>query len=157
MGNLKQDSEASVRVIASNRNWIDSDAVNQLKNTAKLQGIHMAVGLPDLHPGKKHPIGAAFISKGWIYPALVGNDIGCGMGLWKTELKTQKLKMDKWVAKLQNLDSLYDGNITAWIEDHGLKHTDFNRSLGTIGGGNHFAELQAVESIIDQQIANTLN
>jgi release factor H-coupled RctB family protein len=39
----------------------------------------------------------------WIYPQLVGNDIGCGMGVWKTDLLVHKLKLDKWVDKLDNL------------------------------------------------------
>ena len=30
--------------------------------------------MSDLHAGKGCPIGAAFLSQGWIYPALVGND-----------------------------------------------------------------------------------
>ncbi|MGH8538103.1 MAG: RtcB family protein [Gammaproteobacteria bacterium] len=38
-----------------------------------------AVGMPDLHPGKGSPVGAVFACEGWIYPALVGNDIGCGV------------------------------------------------------------------------------
>lgn len=34
------------------------------------------VGMPDLHPGKGCPIGAACASDGIIYPHLVGNDVG---------------------------------------------------------------------------------
>lgn len=70
-----------VRVVASKSTWIESAAVDQLKKTALLPGIELAVGPPDLHPGKGSPIGAAFVSNGWIYPALVGNDIGCGIAL----------------------------------------------------------------------------
>lgn len=156
MGNFKYNEEANVRVIASNKNWIESEAVKQLELTAKLPGMHIAVGLPDLHPGKGNPIGAAFISQAWIYPQLVGNDIGCGMGLWKTDLKTQKLKLNKWVSKLDGLDSSWDGDISGWLKRHNLESTDFDHSLGTIGGGNHFAELQALDSIIDQQICDEL-
>ena len=79
-----------IRVIASDKNWIDSEAIKQLQNVSTLKGMRIAVGLPDLHPGKKSPIGAAFISEGYIYPELVGNDIGCGMGFWKTDLKINK-------------------------------------------------------------------
>ncbi|MCA9547883.1 MAG: RtcB family protein, partial [Myxococcales bacterium] len=38
-----------------------------------------AVGLPDLHPGRGIPIGAAFAFAGVIEPALVGGDAGCGV------------------------------------------------------------------------------
>ena len=156
MGNFENNEGASVRVIASDKNWIESDAVKQLEHTATLKGMRVAVGLPDLHPGKGNPIGAAFISEGWVYPQLVGNDIGCGMGLWKTDLKTQKLKLDKWVSKLDGLDSSWDGDTKGWLAEHSVEPTDFDHSLGTIGGGNHFAELQALESIIDQQACDTL-
>ena len=64
-------------VIASSESWIEGEALRQLNQTAKLPGMTRAVGLPDLHPGKGIPIGAAFLSKDIIYPHLVGNDIGC--------------------------------------------------------------------------------
>ena len=91
--------------MASDKNWIEGPAVDQLKNTAKLEGMVRAVGMPDLHPGRGNPIGAVFCSKNIIYPYLVGGDIGCGMGLWQTDIKTRKIKRDKWVKKLHGLDS----------------------------------------------------
>ena len=81
-----------MRLIASSRNWIEGAAVQQLEKTASLPGMRLAVGLPDLHPGKGSPIGAAFAVEGYLYPALVGNDIGCGIGLWRTELSAKKLR-----------------------------------------------------------------
>ena len=50
----------SVRVVASSATWIEGDAVRQLEQTAELAGVRSAVGLPDLHPGKGAPIGAAY-------------------------------------------------------------------------------------------------
>ena len=84
--------EAEVRVLASPNNWIEGTAEQQLKKTASLAGMQLAVGLPDLHPGKGSPIGAAFAVEGRIYPALVGNDIGCGVGLWQTSLQASKTR-----------------------------------------------------------------
>ena len=37
--------------------------------------MEMAVGLPDLHPGKGSPIGAAFFTKNILYPYPIGNDL----------------------------------------------------------------------------------
>ncbi|CAL7963323.1 release factor H-coupled RctB family protein [Gammaproteobacteria bacterium] len=149
MGIFAQDGEACVKVIASKKNWIESSAIEQLQNTAELPGIRMAVGLPDLHPGKDCPIGAAFISAKWIYPQLIGNDIGCGMGLWQTDLKVQNLSLDNWIKKLGALDAPWSEDVTTWLNHYNLESSVFDRSLGTIGGGNHFAELQAIESIED--------
>ena len=81
---------AEVRLIASPENWIEGAAVQQLEKTASLPGMRLAVGLPDLHPGKGSPIGAAFGVEGYLYPTLVGNDIGCGIGLWRTELEREE-------------------------------------------------------------------
>lgn len=147
MGILNSD-EAIVRLIASDKSWIETNAIQQLETTAKLKGIQLAVGLPDLHAGRGYPIGAAFLSKDWAYPALVGNDIGCGMGLWESELKASKIKRDKWANAL-NIDGTWDGDIDEWRNRYGLTENEFNHSLGTIGGGNHFAELQQVKEIVD--------
>lgn len=151
-----QLSEATVKIIASEKTWIEDDAIQQLKTTAQLHGMTRVVGLPDLHPGRGTPIGAAFMSKSWIYPHLVGNDIGCGMGLWKTDLSVHKLKLDTWVSKLDNLDEPWDGDTSKWLSDYQLDSTSFDHSLGTIGGGNHFAELQKIESILDETVFETL-
>lgn len=139
----------TVRVIASDKNWIEGEAIRQLKHTATLEGMRLAVGLPDLHPGKGNPIGAAFFTQGTIYPYLVGNDIGCGMGLWSTDLKTRKIKRDRWVKRLTGLDAPWKGDTKAWLQERDLPSTDFDKSLGTVGGGNHFAELQAVDKVFD--------
>src|SRR5258708_29090914 len=90
-----------VRLLASPSNWIEGSAVQQLQKTAELPGMRLAIGLPDLHPGKGSPIGAAFAVEGWLYPALVGNDIGCGIGLWRTELNGKKIKRETWADRLR--------------------------------------------------------
>ena len=143
------DNPHIIRIIASNENWIEGEAVRQLENTAKLSGMKRAIGLPDLHPGKGAPVGAAFFSEGRLYPHLVGNDVGCGMGLWQTELKQNKLKRDRWVKKLHGLESSWEGDTNAWLSQDNIESGEWDNALGTIGGGNHFAELQVIESIID--------
>src|SRR5205807_2227291 len=122
-------------------------AVQQLEKTATLPGMRLAVGLPDLHPGKGSPIGAAFAVDGYLYPALVGNDIGCGIGLWRTELSARKLKREAWADRLRDLDGAWNGDAREFLSARGIEPSGYERSLGTIGSGNHFAELQAVESI----------
>ena len=148
MMNEHQDG-AEVRVLASPNSWIEGTAVEQLKKTAGLPGMRLAVGLPDLHPGKGSPIGAAFVVEDRLYPALVGNDIGCGIGLWRTSLSASKIRREAWVDKLRRLDEPLDGDTGAWLAEHGVAPTGFEPSLGTIGGGNHFAELQVIERVED--------
>jgi release factor H-coupled RctB family protein len=145
------DTPTAWRVIASPQSWIEGAAVEQLKHTAKMPGMTRVWGLPDLHPGKGTPVGAAFLNQDQIYPHLVGNDIGCGMGLWQSDLLLRKAKPDRWFHKLTGLEGPWDGDTTAWLESFGLTATGFEAALGTIGGGNHFAELQKISKVIDPQ------
>ena len=147
MINECQAEQAEVRVLASANNWIEGTAEQQLKKTAGLPGMRLAVGLPDLHPGKGSPIGAAFAVEGRLYPALVGNDIGCGIGTWQTSLRASKVRRETWADKLRRLDEPWDGDAGAWLAERGIAASGFEHSLGTIGGGNHFAELQVIERV----------
>jgi release factor H-coupled RctB family protein len=147
MMNECQGEQAEVRVLASASNWIEGIAEQQLKKTAALPGMRLAVGLPDLHPGKGSPIGAVFAVEGRLYPALVGNDIGCGIGLWQTSLRASKIRREAWADKLRRLDEPWDGDTGTWLAERGLAPSGFEHSLGTIGGGNHFAELQTIERV----------
>ncbi|WP_338763015.1 RNA ligase RtcB family protein [Massilia sp. METH4] len=153
-------------VIASPRLWLEGAAIQQLIKTTQLPGMVRAVGMPDLHPGRGYPVGAAFFSAGHFYPALVGNDIGCGVSVWSTDLPTAKIKLDKLDRQIGNLDGVVDDAEHARIADAfpaiaaqrdaveaalaaaGLD-TRHMRSAGTIGRGNHFAELQRVERVVD--------
>lgn len=137
-----------VRVVASTSTWMEGEALRQLDAVSKLPGMLECVGMPDLHPGKAGPVGAAFLSRGIIRPNLVGSDIGCGMGLWATDLRVHKVKPDAVAGRLQGLDEPWGGDIGARLSDAGLPESDGDVSLGTIGRGNHFAELQAVDQLV---------
>ena len=153
---MNQITTGEVRLIASQKNWVEGLAVQQLEKTAALPGMRLAVGLPDLHPGKGSPIGAAFAVEGMLYPTLVGNHIGCGIGLWRTELSASKLKRDVWADRLRNLDGVWQGDAEAFLDARGVAPSGYEASLGTIGSGNHFAELQMIEEFADCQMCEVL-
>lgn len=142
-------TETNTRLIASAGNWIEGEAVRQLCATARLPGVRLAVGLPDLHPGKGSPIGAAFVTHDVIHPHLIGGDIGCGMGLFATGIVRRKAKLDRWTSLRFDLEHPWEGDARAHLASEGLCTTQFVDSFGTLGGGNHFAELQTVEQIHD--------
>ncbi|HEU5437306.1 MAG TPA: RNA ligase RtcB family protein [Telluria sp.] len=161
MGTYLQQLSDRVSIVASPRLWLEDAALHQLSITAALPGMRRVVGLPDLHPGRGYPVGAAFFSQGCFYPALVGNDIGCGMALWQTGVLASKVKLDKLDQRLGDLDHpLLDAerDVLDLHEDierlrhvlagAGLDPADL-RALGTIGGGNHFAELQRIDAVDD--------
>ncbi|MDH0730268.1 RNA ligase RtcB family protein [Pseudomonas sichuanensis] len=149
MGTCIRNLSDGTVLVAADDTWIEGKAIQQLETTARLGGMHRVAGMPDLHPGRGYPVGAAFFSVGRLYPALVGNDIGCGMALWRTDIPTAKLHLDKLEKRLGNLDLPLDETWQEAVASFGLPATGHERSLGTIGGGNHFAELQQLDENYD--------
>ena len=104
--------------------------------------------MPDVHAGKGCTIGTTMTVKDKIVPAMVGVDIGCGMytvSLGKVELDLERL--DEVVHRIPCGTRVWEGR----LERHdlmglecyrSLKDTKrLGRSIGTLGGGNHFIEI----------------
>ena len=136
----------NIVLIADLNTWIEGNAIQQLQTTARLPQMRRVAGMPDLHAGRGYPIGAAFFSLGRFYPALIGNDIGCGMALWQTDLPAHKAKPAKLAKQLGSIDAPLDESWQARINEILPQHP-FQVALGSIGGGNHFAELQTVDTV----------
>ncbi len=125
-------------MVASAKTWIEDAAIEQLRHVSQLSDIQKLIAMADLHPSKTYPNGMIAESQKLIYPALIGGDIGCGVGLWQTTLKSHKIKVDKWVKSLsQNMESQKK------IAE------DYSHQMGSIGGGNHFAELTKIIWLCD--------
>jgi release factor H-coupled RctB family protein len=136
---LSQHSPASVTVFASDGSWIESTAVTQCHQVAALDGMLHVAGMPDLHPGKGAPIGAA-MSSTVLYPHLVGSDIGCGIAVFPINLK--KAVPERLAGRFPDLDQpLHPDEVGEEIPGG---HLD---SLGTVGRGNHFVELAKVRAV----------
>lgn len=133
----------------SRETWIEGRAEDQLAQVAAWPGMAAVAGFPDLHPGRFGPVGAAFLADR-IWPQLVGPDIGCGMALWHLDLPRHKLRIDKAVRRLAALDDGADPDLgAAALAAAGLDGLIAANGLGSIGGGNHFCEVQAVEEVSD--------
>jgi release factor H-coupled RctB family protein len=144
------------RVVAGPASFIESEAERQLLATAALAGVQWAVGMPDLHPGKGHPIGAAAYSEGVVYPHLVGGDIGCGMALFQTGLLGRKASPQRLADRLRGLEGPWTGDGDAWLDEREIGDRSFVSSLGTVGGGNHFVEVQAAADLLDEPRARAV-
>ncbi|MFB9982887.1 RNA ligase RtcB family protein [Mesorhizobium kowhaii] len=156
MGNLTGGSaSSSPRVAAtahiqhcfSPRTWIEGAALQQLQTVAALPGVTSVAAFPDLHPGKYGPTGIAVLSER-LHPQLIGNDIGCGMSLFELDLPLRKLRIDKAVECLRQIEA-EDIDPYAALAAADLPLDLYPDALGTIGGGNHFCELQAVDQVIE--------
>lgn len=138
-----------IQIIADSNTWIEGNAVAQLETTARLPHMLRVAGMPDLHAGRGYPVGAAFFSDRHFYPALIGNDIGCGMAFWQTNLRAAKFKPAKLAKQLGNIDTPLDKDEQVDLLGDAVDMFPFSDGLavGTIGGGNHFAELQTVDTV----------
>jgi release factor H-coupled RctB family protein len=148
---------ATVMVFASARSWIESDAVEQCHQVAAFDGMIHVAGMPDLHPGKGAPIGAAMTSS-VLYPHLVGSDIGCGIAVFPVELK--RAVPEQLAGRFPDLDRALDADRDAddpaWAVVDGDVPAGYLEGLGTVGRGNHFAELARIHTVLDPDHAGRL-
>ena len=142
---------APVHLFVSSKSWIEGTATHQLEQVAALPGIQAVAAMPDLHPGKYGPVGCSILATR-IHPQFVGSDIGCGMGLFALDVPARKLRLDRLADRLHALDHPWEGDTAAALAREQLAVTDFDASLGSIGGGNHFCEVQAIEEIFDAEM-----
>jgi len=104
--------------------------------------------MPDVHAGKGCTIGTTMTIVDKIVPAMVGVDIGCGMytvNLGNIEVDFEKV--DEAAHYIPCGRNVWDGrqerfDLTVLRCYRNLKDTKrLERSLGTLGGGNHFIEI----------------
>lgn len=132
-------------ILTNEKNWLEGLAINQAREVAKLQGVTSVYAMPDLHAGKV-PIGVSVVTKDKIYPHLIGTDIGCGMSLYNTGILKRKIKIEKWVSKLNTIKSLSVVPNLRYYPNCPI--SDF----GTIGSGNHFCEFQTIHKVENSKI-----
>jgi release factor H-coupled RctB family protein len=153
MGNSQSvDGRAPIHIFASSKAWIEGNATRQLEEVAKLPGVTSVAAMPDLHPGKYGPVGCAILADA-VHPAFVGADIGCGMGLFQLGIAARRIRIDRAADRMRVLGSAFDGDPAPYLRGVGFAPTGHDAALGSIGGGNHFCELQAIEQIVDADAA----
>lgn len=137
---------------------VDNATIGQLialMNQSSVAGSQIRI-MPDTHAGKGCVIGTTMTIGNKVIPNLVGVDIGCGMAV--AELKETRIDLPK-------LDSVIRKKVPSGfsIRDKAhkfLRNVDLEelycykninvdraeKSLGTLGGGNHFIEIDISES-----------
>jgi release factor H-coupled RctB family protein len=150
---LLVNADPRVHVFASATSWIEETALQQLTHLANRNGITAVAGMPDLHPGHHGPVGCAALAKGIVHADVIGTDIGCGMQFWSLDVAERNLNLDKLVQRFSALEGAWAGDGVAELEAAGIDALDHAYALGTIGGGNHFCEVQAIEEIVDPVLA----
>ncbi len=149
----------------------ESGALDQARNLASLPFVFKHVSLmPDVHQGYGMPIGGVLATHNVIIPNAVGVDIGCGMCAVRTSLtditQEQIKKIFGGSKEYQGgiRNSIPVGrNHHKEAQDHSLmpnnedidnitwgayypivsqQYASALKQLGTLGGGNHFIEIQ---------------
>jgi release factor H-coupled RctB family protein len=143
---------APIHTFYSSAAWIEGNAVRQLEDVAAMPGVRAVAAMPDLHIGKYGPVGCSVLAD-CVHPQLVGSDIGCGMGLFQLDALARKLRLDTAAERLAALEGpSHDAEIAALpaLAHAGLGSSAFNSAIGTVGGGNHFCEVQAIDEVFDE-------
>jgi tRNA-splicing ligase RtcB len=142
---------------------VEAEAMRQARNLGNLEvAIDHAALMPDAHSGFGMPIGGVLFTEGAVVPYAIGVDIGCGVQIARTNLVwDDSLTPEKLRAVLRqiqrdvptgfavhrrppmNLDRMLEligvalpSSIARGWLDRALL------SVGTLGGGNHFLEVQ---------------
>lgn len=152
---------------------IELSCIEQAYNLSNLPFLHKWVCLmPDTHTGKGMPIGGVIATKDVIIPNAVGVDIGCGMVFVATDIKYDEVRevMAGTASIMQSMIGNIMRTVPVGFEKHKQKQDsavldlalenmdkyEANPELvhlieegyfqvGTLGGGNHFIELQEDE------------
>jgi RNA-splicing ligase RtcB len=129
---------------------VEDEAINQIRRMCDYDFTENSTIriMPDVHAGKGCTIGTTMTVHGKAVPNIVGVDIGCGMytiNIGKGEIDFAKLDAaahfvpsgkNVWEGRQEKFD------LEALRCYRQLKNTKWlERSLGTLGGGNHFIEV----------------
>ena len=129
---------------------VEDEAIEQIRNMcdyALTEGSRVRI-MPDVHAGKGCTIGTTMTITDKACPNIVGVDIGCGMYTVKLDVEELDFKaiddachfipsgMNTWEGRYEHFD------LTELRCHRDLRNTKrLERSLGTLGGGNHFIEV----------------
>ena len=147
--------------------WLDDPeegAISQAINLANLPFAFRHICLmPDTHQGYGMPIGGVMAANNVIVPNAVGVDIGCGMCAVKTTVKADGVEREQLTQIMAGIRELVPLGFVHHKErqDEALmpqghkpdelvvvkrQYAAALKQLGTLGGGNHFIELQRCDN-----------
>lgn len=140
---------------------LDERAWKEVENLANFPfAFHHIAMMPDAHAGAGMPIGAVLAVKDVVIPNAVGEDAGCGMTVVQTNVRVSDLSPE--VLRKQIMRNIRKA-IPVGRDEHRQKQPECYlpiskhlektvvcqrriesalRQIGTLGGGNHFIELQ---------------
>ncbi len=154
-------NDRPVKIWASD---VEESAMEQIVNLTKLPFLyhHLAI-MPDVHAGMGMPIGGVLATVDAVIPNAVGVDIGCGMCAVKTSWRVVEISLDVLRKKImrgirkaiplgkehhkkaQDENFMPQGHDIDSMTVVSRQYISATKQVGTLGGGNHFIELQRDE------------
>lgn len=138
---------SNVKVYAKNLEQAARDQIDTLANLEVFSDAKIRI-MPDAHAGAGCVIGFTADLGEKVVPNLVGVDIGCGMLTVRLMERADFERLDKVIHKVVPHGFGVHGRPTCDVESLGLRCFDrlkkvdhLNRSMGTLGGGNHFCAI----------------
>ena len=144
---------------------LEGSALVQATNLSNLPfAIRHVALMPDAHAGYGMPIGGVLFADRAVVPYAIGVDIGCGVALVETDLTVETIHADELARVLETIDEgvptgfqKHEGPIDreaaeaeiGLVRPASVKEPWLVRALsqlGTLGGGNHFLEVQRDEA-----------
>ncbi|MCL2011779.1 MAG: RtcB family protein [Cystobacterineae bacterium] len=138
----------------------EHEALRQFESAMQQAFTVRGALMPDVHVGYSLPIGAVVATKDVVVPAWVGYDIGCGMCALPTTYAAPRVhqkaqEIFEKIYKAIPVGFAHNAQNTPWEEERHLARTqtlksifakDGLRQLGSLGSGNHFAEIGTDEN-----------
>ena len=134
---------------------IEEKALNQAMDLSNLPFVYKHIALmPDCHQGYGMPIGGVMATKGVVVPNAIGVDIGCGMCAVRTSLKhIDRTKLFQAVREIkEEIPTGFNHHAEpkpwgGFIDPPDIpiikqEAESARYQIGTLGGGNHFIEIQ---------------
>lgn len=140
---------------------LDPEAMQQAMNLANLPfAFHHVAVMPDAHVGYGMPIGGVLATRGAVIPNAVGVDIGCGMCAVRTGFnETASEQLKKVLGRIRQaiplgfkhhrapmpaalMPDIPSGEMEKRLPIVAREYASARHQLGTLGGGNHFIEIQ---------------
>ena len=163
----KEKQVKPIKVWLESLSQIEEGCLTQALNLSNLPFLHKWVALmSDVHQGFGMPIGGVIALDGIVIPNAVGVDIGCGMAFAETDVHKDDLSEEQYRTlvgqimqnvptgfehhkKRQSCDTLdsYKKDMSANLSDLTMEIESGYYQVGTLGGGNHFIELQQDENM----------
>jgi RNA-splicing ligase RtcB len=131
------------------------EQIQEFLNHPAFHGGYIAI-MPDCHAGVGAVIGFTMKMNGYVLPTIVGVDIGCGVLAARVEIQDIDLPaLDKFIrAEIPAGFHIHEKPVGTFLggaeladvcEAIGYDRTKALRSIGTLGGGNHFIEVDRDE------------